>query len=110
MPSALYSESLPLLFRNFLFGFPAAFILHPTAYFQTLLFVLLVVPSGPGGPTYRRPRQASIYSVDWSSASNAGRSQRSTVRPSILMIPSDCSRERLRETSSRTVPICAASS
>jgi len=31
-----------------------------------------------------------------------------TVRPSILSIPSACRRERLRKTSSRTMPICEA--
>ena len=33
-----------------------------------------------------------------------------TSRPSIFSIPSACKRERLRETNSRTVPICAANS
>ena len=44
------------------------------------------------------------------SASKAFKLQITTSRPSILIIPSACSRERLRETSSRTVPICDANS
>ena len=50
------------------------------------------------------------YSAECSSASRAFRSQMVTLRPSIFNIPSAWRRERLRETSSRTVPICDASS
>jgi hypothetical protein len=48
----------------------------------------------------------SPYSVESTCASRAFKSKTVTVRPSILRIPSDCS----REISSRTVPICEASS
>src|SRR6202142_494516 len=50
------------------------------------------------------------YSARSTSASKAFRSGITARRPSSLTRPSACNRERLRETSSRTVPSCAASS
>ena len=58
----------------------------------------------------REIRRAGIYSGESVWDSSAFKSNTVTVRPSILRIPSDCRRERLRETNSRTVPICEATS
>jgi len=62
----------------------------------------------PANCTRRKTRVS--YSAECRSASRAFRSQMVKLRPSIFSIPSAWRRERLRETSSRTVPICDASS
>lgn len=51
-----------------------------------------------------------IRSAESISASKAFELEIVTVRPSILSIPSAWRRERLRETSSLTVPMCEANS
>jgi hypothetical protein len=67
---------------------------------------------GQGRVNSRRNKESErlIYSDESVSASNAFRLEIVTLRPSISSIPSAWSRERLRETSSRTVPMCDASS
>src|ERR1017187_433928 len=61
-------------------------------------------------PTTDLLSKGKNYSSNWSSASKAFRSRMITLRPSILTRPSDWKRERFREISSRTVPICDANS
>jgi hypothetical protein len=59
----------------------------------------------------REPRDLhDPYSPPSSSASSAAASGMVTWRPSMRMRPSACSRLRLRDTNSRTVPTRAASS
>jgi hypothetical protein len=79
-----------------------------------MTFVTLITEvreHSPLGTNERKPEEMlTSYSANCSSASRALKSQMVKLRPSILSIPSAWKRERLRETSSRTVPIYDASS